>query len=126
MHESLRNAISLFDMCTNSDIGVFTDPAQSPVLPGKEVRVYQSLWMDIGRIVVLFSDGDVAIVVPATDEAIKNRNEKRAKQEKLAKELQAKQLEEEMSKKMSKMEISPSEKPVGAKADTPMGDEKTL
>lgn len=73
MHVANGNELVIVNAANGEIMGSFVDD------PSKGARdcstIYTSLWMDLGRIVMLLPDGEIVYIVPATPEELSKRSE---------------------------------------------------
>ena len=119
LHEGDENGIVLFDAKDNTLLGSFKDPAKHTAMTGPK-HVYQSLWMDAGRIVCFMPDGDIAVIVPLTPESIVQKSEQLAKRQEEINRVYAEQLKF-IESKTAAMSVSS-----GAAPDAAMTDAKQI
>lgn len=104
LHEGTENSIVLFDAKDGNLLGSFKDPAKHSVMTGPKI-VYQSLWMDVGRIACVMPDGDVVVIAHLSPESLAQRDEQLAKRQAAIKRLYEDQLKE-LEEKTSAMTIT--------------------
>ncbi len=105
INDFATNFVHLLHTSNNAPVGSVGLETKRPAAAGGAAagpgQVFQSLWMDVGRIVLLYPDGDVMIVVRATDEALAERarvERARAEAIRRRKEQQIKDIEETSAK----------------------------
>ncbi len=110
MHSHADNKVFLFDMHhPREPIGNFGDnQSGGSIINNKEMpHNYDSLWMDVGRIVVLWPDGNVGFIFPASEEKIKARDEEDARQmeERMRLHEEERQKMEQMSRRLAELKV---------------------
>lgn len=93
LHEADRNEIVLFDVSNNTLLGAFRDPTKIQANMGPKV-IYQSLWMDLHRIVAILPDGEVCIIMRLTPEAKEQRDKHKEREKEAAQRIYDQQLKE--------------------------------